>query len=62
MATQLNKMLSTENITRSESRKWARIKVPAELLKELTRREDARPMRDMMIWFGLLAAFAFLTI
>ena len=62
MATQLNKMLSAENITRSETRKWARVKVPAELLKELTRREDARPMRDMMIWFGLLAAFAFLTI
>ena len=29
-------------------------------LKELSRREDSRPMRDMLIWLGLILFFAFL--
>ena len=46
----------------NNTQKWARIKVPPELLKELSRREDIRPMRDMLIWLGLILFFASLTI
>jgi fatty acid desaturase len=42
--------------------KWARIKLDPALLRELMRREDGRPMRDMLIWLGLIAIFAGITI
>ena len=42
--------------------KWARIKLNPALLRELTRRQDGRPMRDMLIWLGLMAGFASFTI
>ena len=38
--------------------KWKRIKIDAALLRQLTQREDRRPMRDMSIWLGLMAFFA----
>lgn len=42
--------------------KWKRIKIDAALLRQLTQREDRRPMRDMSIWLGLMAFFACVTI
>ncbi|MGB1395026.1 MAG: fatty acid desaturase [Candidatus Puniceispirillaceae bacterium] len=41
--------------------KWKRIKIDAALLRQLTQREDRRPMRDMSIWLGLMAFFAYVT-
>ena len=55
-------MNNPNNLDTIKSQKWARIKVPPELLKELSRREDSRPMRDMLIWLGLILFFAFFTI
>ena len=45
----------------SASQKWTRITVEPELLRTLMQREDARPLRDMMVWLGLMAVFAGLT-
>jgi fatty acid desaturase len=42
--------------------KWKRIKIDAALLRQLTQREDRRPMRDMSIWLGLMVFFACVTI
>ena len=42
--------------------KWKRIKIDAALLRQLTQREDRRPLRDMAIWLGLMVFFACLTI
>ena len=42
--------------------KWKRIKIDAALLRQLTQREDRRPMRDMSIWLGLMVIFACVTI
>ena len=39
----------------SASQKWTRITVEPELLRTLMQREDARPLRDMMVWLGLMA-------
>ena len=55
-------MNNPNNQDTNNTQKWARIKVPPELLKELSRREDIRPMRDMLIWLGLILFFASLTI
>ena len=42
--------------------KWKRIKIDAALLRQLTQREDRRPMRDMSIWLGLMVFLACVTI
>ena len=41
---------------------WKRIKVDPGLLRPLMQRQDARPMRDMLFWLGLMGLFMGLTI
>ena len=41
---------------------WTRIKVEPGLLRLLMQRQDARPMRDMLFWLGLMGLFMGLTI
>ena len=50
-------MNNSNNPDNIKTQNWVRIKVPPELLKELSRREDIRPMRDMLIWLGLILFF-----
>ena len=46
----------------SPQKKWTRLKVDPALMRQLMTRQDARPMRDMLIWLGLMTLFAGLTI
>ena len=46
----------------SQHKKWTRIKVDPQLLKPLMVREDARPLRDMAAWLGLMGLCACVTI
>ena len=43
-------------------KKWIRIKVDPVLMRQLMTRQDARPMRDMLIWLGLMGLCAGMTI
>ncbi|HCD62982.1 MAG TPA: fatty acid desaturase, partial [Alphaproteobacteria bacterium] len=42
--------------------KWTRIKVDPAVLRQLMQRQDARPLRDMLSWLGLMGLFMGLTI
>ena len=42
--------------------KWTRIKVDPVLMRQLMTRQDARPMRDMLIWLGLMGLCAGMSI
>ena len=42
--------------------KWTRVNLDPAVLRELMQRQDARPMRDMLIWLGMMVLFAGLTI
>ena len=46
----------------SQTESWVRIKVEPAELKELMRRQDARPLRDFALYFLLLAGLAYLTV
>ena len=41
---------------------WTRIKVDPAVLRQLMQRQDARPLRDMLTWLGLMGLFMGLTI
>ena len=43
-------------------KKWTRIKVDPVLMRQLMTRQDARPMRDMLIWLGLMGLCAGMSI
>ena len=43
-------------------KKWIRIKVDPVLMRQLMTRQDARPMRDMLIWLSLMGLCAGMTI
>ena len=43
-------------------KKWIRIKVDPVLMRQLMTRQDARPMRDMLIWLGLMGLCAGMSI
>ena len=44
-----------------QNKKWVRLQVDPAELRPLMKREDARPLRDMFIWLGLMGGFANLT-
>ena len=48
--------------TGMQTETWVRIKIDPADLRELMQRQDARPLRDFALYFGLLAAFAAATI
>ena len=48
-------------MSQSQTESWVRIKVEPAELKELMRRQDARPLRDFALYFLLLAGLACLT-
>ena len=47
--------------TYGQNKRWVRLKVDPADLRPLMKREDARPLRDMIIWLGLMGGFASLT-
>ena len=49
-------------MSQSQTESWVRIKVEPAELKELMRRQDARPIRDFALYFLLLAGLACLTV
>ena len=44
-----------------QNKRWVRLQVDRAELRPLMKREDARPLRDMFIWLGLMCGFASLT-
>ena len=49
-------------MSQSQTESWVRIKVEPAELRELMRRQDARPLRDFALYFLLLAGLACLTV
>lgn len=45
-----------------QTERWERVRVEPEDLRELMQRQDARPLRDFALFFGLLIGFATATI
>ena len=45
-----------------DQKKWYRVTVDLKMMRALTQRQDARPMRDMVLWLAFMACFAGLVI